>query len=456
MSPLTNHTEQCIQRVRRAELLDHSGRVSRVVGLVIESTGPRTSVGRTCWVCPGENAPPVLCEVVGFRGNAILLMPLGDLDGVSPGSEVIPTGEPLTVGVGRELLGRVVNGFGHPIDGRGPLPNLQQRSIYAQPPDPLRRRRIEEPLPLGVRVIDGFLTCGKGQRIGVFSGAGVGKSMLLGQIARNSSADVNVIGLIGERGREAREFIEKCLGPEGLKKSVIVLVTSDEHALLRLKGAFTTMTIAEYFRDQGNDVLLTIDSVTRIARAQREMGLSVGEPPTTRGYTPSVFELIPRLMERSAASDRGSITGVFAVLVEGDDLDEPVSDTMRATVDGHIVLSRRLAARQQFPAVDILASVSRCMPDVVDNEHYDAAAQLRMICAAYEDARDMINLGAYVPGSSPQIDTAIEMVPKLESCTRQLPDETTPFDQIRQQMVDLAVECMQPRQAAAANQGDDA
>ena len=438
MSPLTEHISRCIERARTAELLDHSGQVARVIGLVVESIGPRTSVGRTCWVHPSTNGPRVLCEVVGFRDNLMLLMPLGSLDGIGPGSRVIPTQETLGIEVSDAMLGRVLDGLGNPIDGNGPVPPGQRRELHAQPPDPLRRNRVTSPLPLGVRAIDAFTTVGKGQRIGVFSGAGVGKSILLGQIARNSAADVNVIALIGERGREAREFIEKCLGPEGLERSVVVLVTSDQHPLLRLKGAFAAMAIAEYFRDQGKDVLLTIDSITRIARAQREIGLSIGEPPTTRGYTPSVFELIPRLMERSSTGHHGSITGVFAVLVEGDDMDEPVSDTMRATVDGHIVLSRRLANRQHYPAIDILESVSRCMPDVVDDEHYAAAAQLRMIYAAYEDARDMIELGAYAAGSSQTIDTAIKMVPMIDRYLKQLPDEMTPFDHTRQAVADLA------------------
>jgi flagellum-specific ATP synthase len=447
MSTLATRMDEHVARAESVDLVAHSGRVSRVVGLVIESTGPRTSVGRTCWVCPGGEAAAVLCEVVGFRDNTMLLMPLGDIDGIGPGCEVIPTGQPMTVPVGEALLGRVVGGLGEPVDGKGPLGATQRRSIYAQPPDPLRRRRITEPMPIGIRAIDAFLTCGKGQRIGVFSGAGVGKSMLLGQIARCSSADVNVIALVGERGREAREFVDKCLGPKGLMKSVVVLVTSDQHALLRLKGAYTAMTVAEYFRERGKNVLLTVDSVTRIARAQRELGLSIGEPPATRGYTPSVFELMPRLLERAAIADQGSITGIFAVLVEGDDLDEPVSDLMRATVDGHIVLSRKLATRNHFPAIDVLASISRCMPDIVDGEHYAAAGQLRLVYAIYEDARDMINLGAYAAGSSPHIDNAIRMVPKLEAFLRQLPDEDGAFQQTRQTLVELAADSVAPKLA---------
>ena len=455
MSPtLTKRIDRHVALMSGGALVAHRGRVSRVVGLVIESLGPRESVGNACWVHPSDGSDPVMCEVVGFRGNHLLLMPLGDLSGIGPGSGVVSAGEQITVAVGRELLGRIVDGLGRPVDGKGGLAASERRPIHARPPDPLRRKRITEPMPTGIRAIDSFLTCGKGQRIGIFAGAGVGKSMLLGQIARGSQADVNVIALIGERGREAREFIEECLGPEGLRKSVVVLVTSDEHSLLRLKGAFAAMTIAEYFRDQGLDVLLTIDSVTRVARAQRELGLCIGEPPTIRGYTPSVFELIPKLMERSAMGSTGSITGIFAVLVEGDDMDEPVSDIMRATVDGHIVLSRKLAVRNHFPAIDVLASVSRCMPDVVGGEHYAAAGQMRMVYAAYEDARDMIDLGAYVSGSNPQIDRAVELTPRLEQFLRQLPDETADIGRSRQTLVDLAVEAAAPPQSTPAAQED--
>ncbi len=435
---LTKKIDSCVNLANSAVLVKHRGQVSRVVGLVVESIGPSASVGTACRVCPADGSEPVLCEVVGFRDNHLLLMPLGDLSGISPGSDVIPTGEEITIGVGSGMLGRIISGLGEPIDGKGPLDVTEHRPLYAQPPHPLRRSRVNEPLPTGIRAIDAFLTCGKGQRIGIFSGAGVGKSMLLGQIARCSRADVNVIALIGERGREVREFIEKCLGPEGLKKSVVVIVTSDEHSLLRLKGAATAMTIAEFFRDQGKDVLFAIDSITRVARAQRELGLSIGEAPALRGYTPSVFELLPKLTERSAMGRSGSITGVFAVLVEGDDLDEPVSDIMRATVDGHVVLSRKLAMRHHFPAIDVLGSVSRCMPDVVDGEHYAAAGQLRMLYAAYEDARDMISLGAYVSGSNAEIDTAIELTPRLEQFLRQLPDEAADFRQTREHIVELA------------------
>jgi len=496
-STLTKKIDKCINLAKSAGLVEHRGQVSRVVGLVIESIGPKASVGSTCWVgtnkktiksravegdeerrelkvesgedknpishlssftCSTLCSEPVLCEVVGFRDNRLLLMPLGELSGISPGSKVIPTGEEITIGVGDGMLGRVIGGMGEPVDGKGPLDVTEHRPLYAQPPHPLHRSRVSEPLPTGIRAIDAFLTCGKGQRIGIFSAAGVGKSMLLGQIAKCSRADVNVIALIGERGREVREFIEKYLGPEGLKKSVVVVVTSDQHSLLRLKGALTAMTIAEFFRDQGNDVLFAIDSITRVARAQRELGLAIGEAPALRGYTPSVFELLPKLAERAAAGlpDRvgrnGSITGVFTVLVEGDDLDEPVSDIMRATIDGHIVLSRKLATRHHFPAVDVLTSVSRCMPDIVDGEHYAAAAELRMLYAGYEDARDMISLGAYVSGSNAEIDTAIELTPRLEQFLRQLPDEVSDFRQTRQHMLELAKSARSKDLSVSSNQ----
>lgn len=448
MNTLAARIDEYVDHAETGGILEYRGHVSRVVGLVIESIGPRTSVGSTCWVSPVDNTDDVLCEVIGFRDDRLLLMPIGDLHGIGPGSEVTPTDKPITVGTGDALLGRIVNGLGEPIDGK-PAPDLpEQRVLNADPPDPLRRQRITEPMPIGIRSIDSFLTIGKGQRIGVFAGAGVGKSMLLGQIARCSTADVNVIALIGERGREAREFIEECLGPEGLRKTVVVLVTSDEHCLLRLKGAFTAMCIAEYFRDQGKDVLLTIDSVSRVARAQRELGLSAGEPPTVRGYTPSVFELLPKLMERSAMSQDGSITGVFAVLVEGDDLDEPVSDIMRATVDGHIVLSRKLAMKHHYPAIDILGSLSRSMPDIVDAEHHAAAGRLRSVYAAYENARDMIDLGAYVKGSNTETDVAIKTVPKLEQFLRQLPDENTDLEQTRQTLIQLAADAVAHPSAA--------
>jgi len=409
--------------------VQRTGRVSRVTGLVIESVGPAAVVGEVCRVHPPGDAPPVDAEVVGFRGNQMLLMPLDEVEGIGPGCSVVATGRPLTVAVGEGLLGRVVDGLGRPADGRGPLRCRERRPVLASPPPPMGRRRIDEALPTGVRAIDGFLTLGRGQRVGVFSGSGVGKSVLVGQIARSSEADVNVVGLIGERGREVGEFLEKNLGEEGLRKSVVVAVTSDDLALRRIKGAFVATAIAEYFRDQGLRVLLFIDSITRFAYALRELGLSIGEPPATRGYTPSVFATLPRLMERAGNARRGSITGIYTVLVEGDDLDEPVSDAARAILDGHIVLSRDLSSRNHYPAIDVLQSLSRVMPDVAAPEHYEAAAAVRRLYATYRDAEDLIRLGAYQRGTSAEVDRAVAAIGAIEAYLRQPCGEPTGFQE---------------------------
>lgn len=405
-----------------------NGRVIQVIGLVIESAGPAACIGEVCLVSTRAGRS-IACEVVGFKEGRVLLMPLGEMDGLEPGSEVVATGKSLSVKVGPGLLGRVLDGLGEPLDGLGPVKATERYPVNAQPPNPLLRRRITEPLPVGVRVIDAALTCGKGQRIGIFAGSGVGKSTLLGSIARNSSADVNVIALVGERGREVREFIEEDLGPEGLKHSVVVVATSDKPALVRLKAGFVATAIAEYFRDQGLAVMLMMDSVTRLAMSQREVGLAIGEPPTTRGYTPSVFALLPRLLERAGTSEKGSITGLYTVLVDGDDMNEPVADAVRGILDGHIVLSRELAARNHYPAVDVLASVSRVMDAVVDPEHRRAAARLREVLAAYKEAEDLINIGAYVPGSNKRIDFAREKMPATTAFLRQEPDEPASFEE---------------------------
>jgi len=387
--------------------------VAQVVGVIVESIGPASRVGEVCHIHRGRNRPPVLAEVVGFRGNRVLLMPLSGMGDIAHGSEVVATGRPLTVRVGESLLGRVLDGLGRPID-RGPMiVEGSELSVQQAPPHPLHRRRIREPLPLGVRAIDGLLTCGRGQRIGIFSGSGVGKSTLLGMIARNSTAEVNVIGLVGERGREVREFIEGSLGAEGMRRSVVVVATSDQPAIQRLKAAFVATAIAEHFRDQGRHVLLTVDSVTRIAWAQREIGLAIGEPPTTRGYTPSVFAALPQLLERSGAGETGTITGLYTVLVEGDDLNEPVADTVRGILDGHIVLTRELAEKGHFPAIDVLSSVSRLMPQVTPREQGAAAHVLRRLLATYRSSEDLINIGAYADGSSPEIDQAKAMMPAI-------------------------------------------
>ena len=386
-----------------------SGRVSEVAGLVIESIGPAALIGELCDVYVGHG-DVIQAEVVGFRDNRVLLMPIGNLEGIRMGDRVLATGSPLSIKVGAGLLGRVVGGTGEPIDGHGPICGIEEtRTVYSAPPDPLRRARIDEPLGTGVRAIDGFLTLGKGQRVGIFSGSGVGKSMLMGEIAKNCDAQVSVICLVGERGREVREFIETALGPEGMARSVVIAVTSDEPALVRLKGPLVATTIAEYFRDLGLDVMLMMDSITRYCNAQREVGLSIGEPPTTRGYPPSTFSILPRLLERAGKSERGSITGLYTVLVDGDDLQEPVADNCRGTLDGHIVLSRKLADRNHFPAIDVLASVSRTMGEVVHPEHVSAARGLRAMYATYRESEDLISIGAYSKGSDPNIDKAIEM-----------------------------------------------
>ncbi|MEA2064297.1 MAG: FliI/YscN family ATPase, partial [Gemmatimonadota bacterium] len=356
------------EALRNCEDIVWNGKVNQVVGLIIESIGPAVSLGEICRIRSRDGMREDKAEVVGFKDNRVLLMPLGSMEGIAPGCEVVADKSMFSVGVGDALLGRVIDGLGQPIDGKGELKLPRRVSVYRQPPSPMERARILEPMPTGIRAIDSLLTCGKGQRIGIFSGSGVGKSVMMGMIARNTEADVNVIALIGERGREVRDFIERDLGDEGLKRSVVVAATSDQPALVRLKGAFAATAIAEYFRDLGKDVMLLMDSVTRMAMAQREIGLAVGEPPTTKGYTPSVFAMLPRLAERAGKLEHGSITGLYTVLVDGDDMDEPISDAMRSILDGHIVLSRKLASKNHYPAVDVLESISRVMIDVVEPE----------------------------------------------------------------------------------------
>lgn len=415
-------------RVAAAEPMRLEGKVVQVVGLVIESFGPRASLGELCRIQLGDERPPLLAEIVGFKDDRNLLMPLGSMEGVKPGHPVIATGETLGVRVGPELLGRVLDGLGHPIDGLGPLRARARVSLEAAPPNPLTRRRIQEAMPLGVRALDGLLTCGQGQRLGIFAGSGVGKSTLLGMLARYARADLNVIALIGERGREVREFLERDLGPEGLARSVVVVATSDQPALQRLKGAFTATAIAEYFRDQGRNVILMMDSVTRFAMAQREVGLAVGEPPATKGYTPSVFALLPRLLERSGTSETGAITAFYTVLVEGDDTNEPISDTVRGILDGHVILSRDLAALNHYPAIDVLGSVSRLMPEIASTEHRQTAGALREVLAVYREARDLINIGAYAAGSNPAIDRAIAKIDAVNGFLRQGTTESSDFE----------------------------
>ncbi|MCS7082331.1 MAG: FliI/YscN family ATPase [Bacteroidetes bacterium] len=394
------------------------GRVRSVVGLLIEAVGLDAPIGALCQIeLGGERV--VSAEVVGIREDVTLLMPLEEIVGLRPGAWVRRSAEPLRIPVGRELLGRVVDAAGRPLDGQGPIFCTDFYPVHRDPPPAMSRPLIREALWTGVRAIDGLLTIGKGQRVGIFAGSGVGKSVLMGMIARRSAAQVNVITLIGERGREVREFIEDNLGPEGLARSVVVAVTSDQAAMSRVKGAFVATAIAEYFRDQGLDVLLMMDSLTRVAMAQREIGLASGEPPTTKGYTPSVFALLPRLLERAGASARGTITGLYTVLVEGDDFNDPVADAVRGILDGHIVLSRRLAHQGHYPAIDVLASISRVMPRIVSPAHRRLAQEAQALLATYAEAEDLINIGAYVRGSNPRIDWALERIEALRAFLRQ-------------------------------------
>lgn len=413
--------------IRACDPLRVSGRVVQVIGLVVESMGPPAHVGEICRIYTRSQRTPIQAEVVGFREGKTLLMVLGDRNGIEPGSEVVASGREAMAPVGEGLLGRVIDGLGRPLDGRPPIEAEVEYPLFNAPPAPLERARISEPLALGVRAVDAAITCGKGQRLGIFAGSGVGKSTLLGMFARNTSADVNVIALVGERGREVREFIEKDLGPEGLRRSVVVVATSDQASLVRLKGAFLATAIAEYFRDTGRDVLLMMDSLTRLAMAQREVGLAIGEPPTTRGYTPSVFSMMPKLLERAGNSSSGSITGLYTVLVEADDMNEPVADAARSILDGHIVLSRELATMNHYPAIDVLASVSRVMVDVADEAHIRAAARMREALSIYREAADLINIGAYVPGSNPKIDWARTMIDGINAFLRQGINEKADF-----------------------------
>lgn len=388
------------------------GRVTQVIGLVMEISGLSPFVGEVCLVnAAGQEQVPA--EVVGFRQERALLMPLGSLNGIGPGCLVEATGKPFSVEVGSQLLGKVLDGLGRPLQGDGLRGGLQEYPIDTSPPNPLERKPINEVLATGIKAIDTLLTCGQGQRIGIFSGSGVGKSTLMGMIARYSEADVNIIGLVGERGREVGDFLDNDLGPEGLKRSVVIVSTSDRPALERVKAALVATAVAEYFREQGLKVILMMDSVTRFATALREIGLAIGEPPATRGYTPSVFAALPRLLERSGNSQKGSITGFYTVLVDGDDMNEPVADTVRGILDGHIILTRELAARNHYPAIDVLNSVSRLMPYLISAEHKEQASQIRNLLSTYKEAEDLINIGAYVKGSNPKIDKAIAYSDRL-------------------------------------------
>ncbi|GAA0746284.1 flagellar protein export ATPase FliI [Clostridium oceanicum] len=402
------------------------GTVRKVVGLTIEVEGIKAFVGEVC-IIYNEKNKEIPCEVVGFKENDVILMPLGELIGISPGCKVVPQGRPLSVNCSDSILGQVLDGLGNPLD-KSTLKGGTLYSLDTEPPDPLKRRSISEVIPTGIRAIDGFTTVGEGQRIGIFAGSGVGKSTTLGMIARYAKADINVIALIGERGREVRDFIEKDLGPEGMKKSVVVCATSDKPALVRLKGAYAATAIAEYFRDQGKKVILMMDSVTRFAMAQREIGLAIGEPPATKGYTPSVFAKLPRLMERAGMSIKGSITAFYTVLVDGDDFNEPIADAVRGILDGHIVLSRDLASKNHYPAIDVLSSVSRLMSSVASDEHKAAAGFLRDLLATYKNSEDLINIGAYVKGSNKKVDTSIQYYDAIIGFLRQGMNEQCDFD----------------------------
>jgi flagellum-specific ATP synthase len=419
--------ERAAEAVHEADLARRHGFVSNLIGLIIEATGVQAEIGEVCLVGTDRNRAAVSAEVVGFRDGRTLLMGLGELHGIGPGTRVLATGAPFRVAVGDGLLGRILDGLGVPQDG-GPPTGGAARSTIAAPPNPLERPRISERVGLGVRALDGLVPCGRGQRLGIFAGSGVGKSSLLGMIARSTSASINVIALVGERGREVREFVERDLG-DALARSVVVVATSDEPALVRIKAAFTATTIAEHFRDQGHDVMLMMDSVTRFAMAQREVGLAIGEPPATRGYTPSVFALLPRLLERAGTSSDGSITGLYTVLVDGDDMNEPIADAARSILDGHVVLTRALAHAGHYPAIDVLQSVSRLVGEIVPAQLAHAGQQLRSALAVLHEKEDLVAIGAYQPGSDPALDTALSHRARIDAFLRQrVAEHSDPHD----------------------------
>ena len=431
-SNLIDKYEQLFQKSYVKEL----GKVVKVVGLTIESVGPPAKLNDVCVITSKDGTHSVNAEVVGFKDNRILLMPFESVDGIGLGAYVENTKEPLQVMVGDEILGKTLDGLGRPIDGEE-LFVTKTYPVEAPAPDPLKRKIIDEVLPLGVKAVDGLISLGKGQRIGIFAGSGVGKSTLLGMFARNTKADINVIALIGERGREVREFIERDLGEEGMRRSDLVVATSDKPALIRNKAAKTATAIAEYFRDQGKDVLLMMDSLTRFSMAQREIGLASGEPPVTRGYPPSVYSEMPKLLERAGCDDRGSITGLYTVLVDGDDFNEPITDTARSILDGHIMLSRKLGHKNHYPAIDILQSISRCMSQIATKEHKEYAGKLKNVLAVYQEAEDLINIGAYKEGSNPEIDYAISKIAKVNEFLRQDVNSKYVFDEELQLLKDI-------------------
>jgi flagellum-specific ATP synthase len=431
--------EEAALAVREADLHRRSGRVADLIGLIVEATGLEASVGEVCTIEAGRGRAAVPAEVVGFRAGRTLLMALGDATGIGPGARVVASGQPLKVDVSDALLGRALDGLGRPLDGLGPVDAVSWRPAEAAPPDPLSRPRIDERVSLGVRALDSLVPCGRGQRLGIFAGSGVGKSSLLGMIARSSSAEINVICLVGERGREVLEFMQRDLGPEGLARSVVVVATSDQPALVRIKAAFTATAIAEYFRDQGRDVMLMMDSVTRFAMAQREVGLAIGEPPATRGYTPSVFATLPKLLERSGTSPSGSITALYTVLVDGDDMNEPIADAVRGILDGHVVLSRQLAHAGHYPAVDVLASVSRLVGEIVSEETRLAGNEVRKLMATYKEKSDLIAIGAYQAGADPAVDAAIAARNPIDAFLRQGVTEVSTAPEADTRLAELAL-----------------
>ncbi len=421
-------------------LVKMHGKVTQIIGLTIESEGPSVQMDELCHIYRRGSLVPCRAEVVGFKGNKVVMMPIDDMRGIAPGCEVRATGKPLMIKVGPKLLGRVLDGLGNPIDGKGPLEYETEYSVINTPPNPFQRPTIKKHMTLGVRAIDSLLTFGTGQRMGIFAGSGVGKSTTLSMIARNTTADINVLTLVGERGRELRDFIEKDLGEKGLARSVVVVATSDTPALVRMKGAYTGTAVAEYFRDQGKDVFLMMDSVTRFAMAQREIGLAIGEPPATKGYTPSVFAKMPGLLERAGTAPKGSITAIYTVLVDGDDMNEPIADNVRSILDGHIVLSRKIAHENRYPAIDILQSVSRLFNAVTTKEHRAAASKMRDVMATYKENEDLINIGAYKDGSNPKVDYAKRMIDKVYAFLKQGIDEPSPFETTVQRMMELMAE----------------
>ncbi len=420
--------EEAIGRIAKAETISHTGKIENIVGMSIEASGSRAAIGDICRIYSGESGGQVPAEVVGFKNDHILLMPYANMSGISAGNFVRNTGKRLTLKVGNFLRGRIINALGQPIDGKEPFEGGHSHCIDSNYINPLSRPPIRERMEFGIKAIDSTLTIGKGQRVGIFAGSGVGKSTLMGMIARNVKADINVIALVGERGREVLEFVQKDLGEEGMRRSILVVATSDQPAMLRMKCPTVATGIAEYFRDQGLDVLLMMDSLTRFAMAQREIGLSVGEPPVARGYTPSIYAELPKLLERSGNFERGSITGVYTVLVEGDDTNEPIADTVRGILDGHIVLTRRLANSNHFPAIDVSASISRLMVEIVDTEHRQLASKLRDILGIYEKNVDLVSIGAYKAGSNPKLDQALEKIDVINAFLQQEINDTFSFE----------------------------